>query len=775
MTIYYTSSSALKMTDQPVLVIEKPTWWKRRTNKERYLTVATAGMLLASAFLALTMMYLNHGCNNTESLPSISAKNNGINRKTRSLYENKEYEINNTICVTAGCVKAAASVIKNMDLSVDPCDDFYQFACGNFKKHIAIDSGLTSHYTRNDNNMRNKLLMVITEPIYWNEQKPFKMAKLLYKFCMDTETIEEDDLESIKKIIKNLGGWPVLESSKWDDTKFTWMESVYKFRMVGYSIDYFISFYINEDLKNNTMRIIELDQAILGLQQKYLVMGISNKFVNAYYEYMVDIAELFDAYRPQAITELRESLDFEIELAKISLPSEKRKNATELYHPMNISDLQQRFPSIPWQEYLNNILNPMTIRQDEIIVVTSPKYLSDLEILLSKTPKRVQANYVFWRAIMDSVSLLTKKLRKRQLDYENTINDGNSNTQSRWRECLDIIYEYFQFPVMSLYVRQFYDEHYKNNILEMVKGIREEKYKILSSIDWLDDETRKNAIDKAKSITNHIAYPDELLDDNKLNAYYENLEFDNKDFLTSILKVCKFETDLIMNKLRQPVNKSEWISHSDLANVNAFHYFEENSIEIPVGILQDVFYSSDRPQYMNYGAIGTIIGHEINHGFDTNGRKYDKQGNLVDWWTKEVENRYLEKAMCIQNQYGNYTAQEVGLKLNGSNTQDENIADNSGFKEAYNAYNSWTKQHGVEPRLPGLQKYTPKQMFWLSTANMRCNKYSRETLKYDVINGSHSPNRFRIIGPLSNLEEFSNDFQCKPGSYMNPVKKCQIW
>uniref|UniRef100_A0A2S2NXH3 Neprilysin n=1 Tax=Schizaphis graminum TaxID=13262 RepID=A0A2S2NXH3_SCHGA len=387
---------------------------------------------------------------------------------------------------------------------------------------------------------------------------------------------------------------------------------------------------------------------------------------------------------------------------------------------------------------------------------------------------------MFWRAIMESVTYLTKELRKRYLKYKNTIYDktginGNSNTRPRLWECLDISYEFFKLPVMSLYVRKFYNEHYKNNILEMVKGIREENYKILSSVDWLDDETRKNAIDKAKSITQYIAYPDELLDDNKLNAYYENLEFHNKDFLTLILKVTKFETDLIIHRLRQPVNKSDWIFHSDLAHVNAFQYDSENSFEIPVGILQDVFYSIDRPQYMNYGAIGIIIGHEINHVFDTKGRKYDKQGNLVDWWAKEAENRYLEKAMCIQYQYGNYTAQEVGLKLNGSNTLDENMADNGGIKAAYNAYNSWTKQHGDEPRLPGLQKFTPKQMFWLSIANIRCTKYSLKTLKDIIINDSHSPNRFRIIGPLSNLEEFSNDFQCKPGSYMNPVKKCQVW
>jgi membrane metallo-endopeptidase-like protein 1 len=276
-------------------------------------------------------------------------------------------------------------------------------------------------------------------------------------------------------------------------------------------------------------------------------------------------------------------------------------------------------------------------------------------------------------------------------------------------------------------------------------------------------------------MTSHIAYPDELLDDSKLNAFYENLEVNDNDYYTSVLNLTKFGTDYSFSKLRQPVNKSDWITHSKTAIVNAFYSAIENSIQFPAGILQGAFFSSDRPRYMNYGAIGFVIGHEITHGFDDQGRQFDKQGNLVDWWAEETKKRYLEKALCIIKQYGNYTAHEVGLKLNGINTQGENIADNGGVKEAYYAYNVWTKRHGVEPRLPGLQDYTPQQMFWISAANVWCSKYRPETLKNRITTGFHSPGRFRIIGPFSNLEDFSNDFRCPLGSNMNPVKKCQVW
>ncbi|CAH1724670.1 neprilysin-2 [Aphis gossypii] len=766
------------MTNQPTIVIKNPTWWKRRTNLERNLTIVAGGMLLASSFLALALstLYFNHSCN-MESLPTISAENNGLIGKARgrSLFQNREYEKDN-ICLTAGCVKAAASVINNMDTSVDPCDDFYQFACGNFIKETIIDDDKTSHTTFSaiSDSLLNKLRMIVTEPIQPNEQKPFKMAKLLYKSCMDKEKIEKVGLGPIKEMLKSLGGWPVLEGDKWNDAEFTWKDSVYKFRVAGYSVDYFIDFSVSTDLKNTTMRAIDLDQASLGLSREYLVKGTDDKIVAAYYKYMVDIAVLFGADRQRATKELRESLDFEIGLAKISLPLEERRDAAKLYNPMKVADLQQKFPSIPWQEYLNKLLNPLTIRQDDIIIVNSPKYLSDLEAVLSNTPKRIQANYVIWRAAAASVSYLTEEMRKRQLEYSTELS-GRTEREPRWKECVDISSGSFSLAIGSLYVRRYFDENAKKNALEMVNGIREEMYKILGSIDWMDEETRKNAIDKAKSMTSHIAYPDELLDDNKLNAFYENLEVNDNDYYTSVLNLTKFGTDYSFSKLRQPVNKSDWIIHSKTAIVNAFYSAIENSIQFPAGILQGAFFSSDRPRYMNYGAIGFVIGHEITHGFDDQGRQFDKQGNLVDWWAEETKKRYLEKAMCIIRQYGNYTAHEVGLKLNGINTQGENIADNGGVKEAYYAYNVWTKRHGVEPRLPGLQDYTPQQMFWVSAANVWCSKYRPETLKNRITTGFHSPGRFRIIGPFSNLEDFSNDFRCPLGSNMNPVKKCQVW
>ncbi|XP_026818473.1 neprilysin-2-like isoform X2 [Rhopalosiphum maidis] len=743
----------------------------RRTNAERNLIIFAGGMVLASTLLVLTLtMYLNvsNSCINADS--HILTKNNSSIRKSRSVFEYRENEKNNTICLTPGCVIAADSIIQNMDQSVDPCDDFYQFACGNFMKHanVADDDQYTQFGTMQFH-VLNKVRMILDEPIQPDEQKPFKMAKLLYKSCMDTEKIEKQGLTPIKEMLKGFGGWPVLEGNNWNDTEFTWMESMYKLRMAGFNINYFIDIYTA--LINDTTRTIFLDKPSLGLSREKMVE--SN--VNEYYRYMVDIAELFGANRSESLlTELGKSLAFELKLAKISQSSEEDLNDTTKQSQMKIADLQQKFPSIPWEEYLNKLLNPFTIQQDNIITVHSPKYLSDLETLLSITPKRVQANYVFWRAIMSSVKFLTEELRMKKLNYDSEI--SGTTSLERWKECLYTSIFYFDHAILSMYVRRFIDENAKKNVSEITNGIREEKYKILSTIDWMDDETKKHAIDKAKLMLHHIAYPDEILDDNKLNAYYENIEFDNNtDYYTSLLKMNKFETDNIFSKLRQPVNKSDWTNYSALLSKRTSYGLVKNILKVPAGIFQDPFFSNDRPQYMNYGAIASLIGNYVNNDFmEELGKKHDKHGNYVQWWTNVTKNNYSQKEKCIVLQYYIYTNSEISAKVSdqefldkASSTVNAIVVMYGGLKEAYYAYNSWTKQHGVEQRLPGLQEYTPQQMFWVSAINTLCFKGGK--------NLDTDSSRNQIISSLFNLEDFSNDFQCPLNSGMNPVKICKVW
>lgn len=684
---------------------------------------------------------------------------------------------NSQICYSEGCIQTSAKLLSNMNRSIDPCNDFYRFACGRFLEETIIpdDKSSQSSFSTIGDELELQLRSIIEEPPKDSDIKPFRLAKNLYKVCMNKTQIENQGLDHMKYILKHLGGWPVLEGDHWNEGDFSWRSSVYKFRKYGYSVDYFIDFSVGVNLKNSTERLIEFDQASLGLSREYLAKGTSERIVKAYYDYMIDIAVLMGANRERAVHELTESLNFEIKLANISLPLEQRRNATKLYNPMKVPQLQDKYPSIPWTEYINTILAPHAkLNYDDTIIVAVPKYIYDLEELLSVTPKRVQANYVMWRVMAASVSYLTEKIRARQLAYSTAVS-GVSEQEARWKECVGTVGSSFSLAIGSLYVRKYFKEEAKSNAEEMVQLIREEMYKILNEIDWMDEVTRKSAIEKAKSMTTHIAYPEELLDNAKLEEFYDGLEIEPTNYLESVLNLTRFGTNYSFKQLRKPVNKTDWKSHGNPAIVNAFYSSIENSIQFPAGILQGTFFSNDRPRYMNYGAIGFVIGHEITHGFDDQGRQFDKDGNLVDWWHETTKQKYLEKAKCIIEQYGNYSVPEVNLSLNGINTQGENIADNGGVKEAYNAYNVWVAQHGEEPRLPGLQQYSPRQMFWISAASVWCSQHRPESLKIRITTGYHSPGEFRVLGPLSNLDSFSKDFNCPKGSRMNPVHKCQVW
>ncbi|BET02258.1 Peptidase family M13 [Nesidiocoris tenuis] len=683
----------------------------------------------------------------------------------------------NQVCYKTGCIHTASELLKNMDTSTEPCDDFYQFACGQFRrKFIPDDKTGLSMFSVIGDELQEQLRMIVDEPVKDSDIRPIVNAKNMYKLCMNESEIERIGSTPVKQLLKKLGGWPLLEGSSWDMGSFSWLKTVYDFRKEGFSVDYLIDFAISIDSKNNSLRVIEIDQGAIAVARDYFVKGLDHPRVKAYFEYMIDISELFGADRSVAKEEMMKSLEFEMALANMSLPSEERRDPEKLYNRMTIGEMQIKFPTIPWFEYFRNILpSKIELTTEEPVIVGVPTYVTQLEQLLQHTEKRVIANYLMWRAAASTVSYLPEAFRKKQLKYITAIT-GSTEREARWKECSAQAARIVSLATGSLYVRKFFKENAKKKALELVNNIRLEMYDIIQNVDWMDEETRVAALEKAHAMTAHIAYPDELLDNAKLTEFYDGLEVNaDGSYLDGIYNTTKWGQEYNFGRLRDPVNKTDWRTHGRPQIVNAFYSPTENSIQFPAGILQGAFFSEDRPNYMNYGAIGFVIGHEITHGFDDQGRTFDKEGNLRDWWHEETKEKYLEKAKCIIEQYGNFTDTQVNMKLNGINTQGENIADNGGIKEAYRAYVKWATANGEEARLPGLQQFTPRQLFWVSAASTWCSTYRDETLKNRITTGVHSPAEFRVIGPMSNMPEFAKDFNCPLGSKMNPLKKCTVW
>lgn len=766
-------------------VIKNPNWWRRRTGLERTLTLISVICSLALIVLvaSLVSVIVKQKIAEGEQMMTAEALTGKTGPKlvtadgqTRRIISPKSKSDDGEICLTKGCVQAASKMLDQMDENVEPCDDFYNFACGNFVDNTIIPDDKVSVNTFSviSDKLQEQLRTIVTAPIDENEIEPFKNVKRLYLACMNKTYIEERGLTPLQDIHESLGGWPVVKGDAWEEKLWTWQQSVKEFRKRGYSTDYIFDFSVGTDLKNSTRRIIDIDQAALGLSREYLIKGIENPIVAAYHSYQVDMAVLYGADRARAEKEMRDVLNFEFALANISLPNEERRNATALYNPMTIKEVQQKYPYNNWLQYFNDILPDVSqVTEDEVIIVSVVKFFDQLGDLLKNTEKRTIANYVMWRITGFSSYFLTEQLRKRQLQYSTAIS-GKQEQEPRWKECIDLATGSLSTGSGALYVRKYFKKESKASALQMVNAIKVEFEEILKTVPWMDETTRAAGLSKVKSMVTHIGYPDELMDDNKLTDFYKTVKVDENKYLESILSINIFGTDRAFKKLREPVNKTDWITHSKPAVVNAFYSSIENSIQFPAGILQGQFFSAERPKYLNYGAIGFVIGHEITHGFDDQGRQFDSDGNLVDWWEEDTKIAYLEKARCIIEQYGNFTEPNVNLKLNGINTQGENIADNGGIKEAYLAYRKYVAENGAEPKLPGLE-YTSNQLFWISAAQTWCSVYRPESMKMRITTGVHSPGMFRVLGPMSNMKEFAKDFQCPEGSKMNPKNKCEVW
>jgi len=745
--------------------------------------------VLSGPFFPTLPHYGSHGLIDTSSLvlPFVPSKKpveeNSVNSFRQAAPGSK-------MCLSQGCVLAASELIKSMDQTADPCTNFYQFACGGFEAETVIPDHQTSKgsFTVVRDKLNERLRKIFEAESVATEPRVYEHVRNFYKTCMDKETIEENSVNDLREVVDKLGGWPVLQGEKWTGENFKWHELSVKASDEGLSSDRMISIGIGTDSKDSLKRILEVDQPSLGLSREYLIKGFDDKDVQAYYNYMVNTAVFLGANEDVAKAEMKEALELELKIAEISLPREERRNKTALYNPMTLKKVQAMYPEIPLVKYVNHILGSadVTVDENEVVNVAVPKYITDFRELMKSATPRAQANYIVWRNVKFAMAYLNEEALDIKLAYSKVLT-GKTQEAPRWEKCvkstagLDGTYLYFYEGSLTnaiggMYARKHFDLNAKDIADQMVENVREEFKNMLDELDWMDPLTKARAHKKADQITPHIAYPKEILDDDLINEFYEGLELKKDSYLKNMIRLKKFISLYYVKEFRKPIDKQSWKTHGGAAIVNAFYNADENSIQFPAGILDGVFFNADRPLYMNYGAIGFVVGHEITHGFDDQGSQKDGDGNLVDWWEPETKKKYLEKAQCIIDQYSNYTVEVDGetLNVNGITTQGENIADNGGIKEAFRAYERVVEKYGPEPILPGLG-YSQRQLMWISAATVWCSVRRPASLKNQVLTDPHSPGIYRTNGPFSNMPEFAQDWGCPVGSKMNPAKKCSVW
>ncbi|KMQ96994.1 neutral endopeptidase [Lasius niger] len=501
---------------------------------------------------------------------------------------------------------------------------------------------------------------------------------------------------------------------------------------------------------------------------KSYIKTVANIFINDRGSYVDDETLSQDAL---------DVVNFEIELAKLTLDLEDSRDIDKVYNALTIKQLQQAYDAqhplnkgkINWLERIRRLFAPKKITSSEKVVVHAYKYLTNLVPLLERTPSHIIVNYMQWNLIR---ALLPYTERTEAIAVQLARHfKGERKDNLRWKNCVSKAN--LDSAISHEYAKRYVKHQNKEDLTDIITNIEDVVGSQISASTWMDETTKKASLEKLAYMRMQVLTPD-WYSNKAIDKYYNGLTV-TWEYLDSVINIFNFETKRMLDKLRKPVDKNEWLMEPTV--VNAYYNPSGNEIVITAAISQDPVYDKNHPAYMNYGGVGVVIGHEINHGFDNLGRKYDKNGNAVQWWTQQTIDKYEQLAQCFVDQYNGYLVPglEEKIHVNGRLTLGENIGDSAGAVAAYYAYrNKKTKLNKPEVRLQGLEEYSDDQIFFMSFAHAFCENATPQQIRVLLLD-EHPRPEIRIRGSLSNFPEFSAAYNCPAGKGMNPNKKCTLW
>ncbi|CAF4153174.1 unnamed protein product [Adineta steineri] len=682
------------------------------------------------------------------------------------------------LCLTPYCIKAANYLVESIDETVDPCEDFYEFACGKWIKNaiISSESNEQSSLSQLAKHLGHTLadLLSSSSSNRIKESKAITNARRLYSSCIDEDTIEMEGIDVIMSMInKELGGWPVLQGSAWNESTFDFDRLMLKLSQYNNYIFYTVNTGVDET--NSSIRSIHIRPSNLAIHN-FIHYSKGIKAIQAY-QYFFENFTLALTNDSSAIDDdLIDLLEFEMELFKYFMSQDQsdfretvRTTLGNLSHTINVT-----FDSSNYIRRLYLFANVSVIDAD-IVIVSAPKLLHGISSIIGRQSPRTMQNYMIWRFMMNRAWHMPKRFRNIIQQFTHVF-DGTSTEESRTITCANYVNIVMSLSVSKLYIEEYFHKDARKETTEMINNIRNIFITMVNRSTWMDSKSKIIAIEKTRAITAKLGYPDYLESDDmtKLDKDYAEYNF-NLSYMLNVLSAIQLHSKASLQMLRYPIDHKEWTDISP-TRVNAIHRLLRNEILFPAAILQAPLFDKDAPKYLNYGGIGFLMGHEIAHGFGDEGKEYDLNGNKVSWWTKATVNAFDKRKKCIIEQYDDYTLTQVNRSVNGEQTLDENIADDAALRQAFFAYQQWAKTHkNVDKKLPGLTKYSTEQMFFLNFGHIWCTKMTDESVHSDLVLDKHSPAQFRIRGPTSNFVEFDRVFGCKAGQGNSRVKKCNVW
>ncbi len=644
-----------------------------------------------------------------------------------------------------------------IDKTADPCTDFFQYACGNFSKLHPIPadrSGFGTFNILNDNN-QSILRTILDKAAAGGARRTPNEQKIgdYYASCMDTAKIDSSDLKSLEPEFARIDA---LKSK----SELTPLLAHFQLTNVGA----LLSYGEQQDFADARKQIAAVDQGGLGLPEKdyYMRTGAADeKLRQQYVDHIAHTFELLGETEAKAAEDAKKVMYLETALAKASLDITSQRDPKNVYHMMPVADLEKMAPAIDWKEFFVDTGTPPLAELN----VTYPPFFKALNELIETTDLATLKSYLKWQVVNSTPSwALPTKFDDAHFDFYGKTLSGQQVQQPRWKRCVAATDGALGEALGQVYVATAFPPSSKAATQQMVRDIETAMDKDIDTLDWMSPETKAKAKEKLHAVANKIGYPDKWRD-------YSKLAVVRGDAIGNADRATEFESHRELDKIGRPVDRGEF--GMSPPTVNAYYDPSMNDINFPAGILQPPFFDPASTAAENYGHVGAVVGHELTHGFDDQGRQFDAAGNLADWWTPEDGKKFDEKADCEVKEYGDFTVAS-GVHVNGKLTLGENTADNGGLRLAYMAFleDAKRKQIDLDQKQDG---FIPAQQFFLAFGQNWCGSLRPQQETMQVQTDPHSPQQFRVNGVVRNMPEFGEAFGCKKGQAMEPVNACRVW
>ena len=665
------------------------------------------------------------------------------------------------LAVAAGCDSKKEAVmtsgidLTNLDTTAVQGADFYQYACGGWmKKHP-----LTNEYSRFGSfdmlaeNNREQLKGLIVEIASGQNAQGTIGQKIgdIYNLAMDSVKLNADGVTPIQADLEKI-------ASVKDKSEIVPLMA----ELAHSGVFPYFSFYVGADIMDSKSNLFQLYQGGISLGEKEYYLDNDDVTVNIrnkYKEHIVKMFQLAGFDEAAAKKKMEAVMDIETRIAKASFSAVEQRNPAANYHKMSLDELKKEIPGIDWDAFLNGI----GVKGVTELSVSQVEPIKEVEKIINSLPVENQIAYMQWNLIDRAAGYLSDDLVAQNFDFYGKTLSGKQTNQPRWKRAVSTVNGVLGEAVGQMYVEKYFPAAAKERMVQLVKNLQTALGERIRNLEWMGDSTKIKAIEKLNSFYVKVGYPDKWRD-------YTGLNIEKDSYWANVKRATEFELDYMLSKAGKPVDRDEWGMTPQ--TVNAYYNPTTNEICFPAGILQYPFFDMNADDAFNYGAIGVVIGHEMTHGFDDQGRQFDKDGNLKDWWTAEDAKRFEERAQVMVNFFDSIQVLP-GLNANGSLTLGENIADHGGLQVSFQAFKNATK----DAPLPVKDGFTPEQRFFLSYAGVWAGNIRDEQIRLQTKSDPHSLGRWRVNGALPQIGAWYDAFGIKEGDpmYLAPEKRVSIW